>query len=106
MREKLSRYDILLIPIGVLCLVVAGLLWTLGGSYQAYAQVAAVAGAVLIALFILLEPQRVKDAVTGRSVRYGSNAVLMSLIFLGILILINYLAANNEQRLDLTADQK
>ncbi len=106
MREKLSRYDILLIPIGVLCLVVAGLVWTLGGSYQVYAQVAAVAGAVLIALFILLEPQRVKAAVTGRSVRYGSNAVLMSLIFLGILILINYLAANNEQRLDLTADQK
>jgi ABC-type uncharacterized transport system involved in gliding motility auxiliary subunit len=106
MREKLSRYFIFLIPLGVLCLLCGGLLWALGGSYQTYAQVVWIAGAVLIALFILLDPERVKAAVTGRSVRYGSNAVLMSLIFLGILILINYLAASNDERLDLTADQR
>ncbi len=39
-----------------------------------------------LALFALLDPQRVREALTGRQMRYGSNALVMTLAFLGILV--------------------
>lgn len=62
--------------------------------------VAAWAGAVL------LDPDRVRGILSGRQARYGSNALLLSLAFAGILIVINYFAAQNPQSIDLTEDQQ
>src|SRR5262245_20369227 len=40
-----------------------------------------------------------------RQVRFGTNATLMTIALLGILIFLNILAARNHKRWDLTADQ-
>jgi len=45
----------------------------------------------------------VRQALTGRRARYGSNALVLTIAFLGILGLINFLAARHHRRLDLTA---
>lgn len=58
-----------------------------------------------LALFIVLDPDRVRALLTGREARYGSNALLMGLAVLGILIVINYLVYRNPQRWDLTEDR-
>jgi len=58
-----------------------------------------------IATFILLDPQRVRQAFTGRQARYGSNALVITLAMLGILIVINYLAYKNTKTWDLTEDK-
>ncbi len=65
-----------------------------------------VAGVIFIALGIFLDPERIKNALSGRQGRYGSNAVLYSIAFTGILVVLNVLAANYPQRLDLTEDQE
>ena len=47
-----------------------------------------------------------RQAVTGRTARYGGNALVMSLAFVGILVLINLLSARHHKRFDLTATQE
>lgn len=58
-----------------------------------------------LALFAVLDPSRVRESLTGRQVRYGSNSLVMSLAFIGILVVINFLIYKYPQRWDLTADK-
>ena len=59
-----------------------------------------------LAAYAILEPERVRRFLTGRQARYGSNAVIMSIAFAGILIIGNVLAFQNPLPLgDLTEDQ-
>lgn len=58
-----------------------------------------------LAAFILLDPRGVREALTGRQARYGSNALLMTIAFIGIVAVINYLVYNNSRQWDLTEDK-
>ena len=65
-------------------------------------------GVVILALatYLLLEPDKVRRALTGRQARYGSNAIIMSVAFLGILIVANVLAFQNpDLHKDITEDK-
>jgi ABC-type uncharacterized transport system involved in gliding motility auxiliary subunit len=58
-----------------------------------------------LAVYAMLEPERVRRFVTGRQARYGSNAVIMILAFTGILIVSNVIAFQNPVPVsDLTED--
>jgi ABC-type uncharacterized transport system involved in gliding motility auxiliary subunit len=66
------------------------------------------AGLIILGLatYAILEPDRVRRFLTGRQAKYGSNAIIMSLAFLGILIVGNVLAYQNPKTLlDLTEDK-
>lgn len=58
-----------------------------------------------LAIYVVLDPDSVRQALTGRQARYGSNAVVLIIAFLGILVVVNYLAYKNTKRWDLTTDQ-
>jgi len=65
--------------------------------------------AVLVAslgLYAIAEPQKVQRFLTGRQARYGSNTLVMTLAFLGILIAANVIAYQNQQTWDLTEDKQ
>src|SRR4030042_2789356 len=59
-----------------------------------------------LALFALLDPERVRQLLTGRQARYGSNAFVLSLAFVGIVVVVNYLVYQNSKRWDLTEDKQ
>ncbi len=59
-----------------------------------------------LAFFILLEPEKTLRAITGRKVRFGSNALVLTIAFVGFLVLINYLVLKNPTRWDLTVDKE
>ncbi len=63
-------------------------------------------GLFLVAVYVLLRPAEVRRALTGRQARYGSNTLVMSLAFLGILILVNFLAGRHHLRADWTAEKE
>ncbi len=63
-----------------------------------------IAGALLLA-FIILEPVRTRTWVTSRQVRYGSNALLMTLALLAVLGVANFLADRHPYRIDVTANR-
>jgi len=55
-----------------------------------------------IAVYAILEPEKTRQALTGRQARYGSNIVVTSIAFLGILFVINWLVFNNPKNWDVT----
>ncbi len=44
-----------------------------------------------LALYALLDPDKIRQLLTGRQARYGSNALILVLAFIGIVVVINYL---------------
>jgi len=58
-----------------------------------------------LAVFALMDPERVRQALTGRQARYGSNTLVLSIAFIGLLAVITYLAIKNTKRWDLTEDK-
>jgi len=67
------------------------------------------AGTIIIglALYTILEPEKASRFISRRQTRYGSNVFIMSLAFLGILIVGSVLAYQNPVPVaDLTADQE
>lgn len=97
-------------PLGLYLALLAGLaaagLYIVQREFNLYLQISL--GLVLIglALFAILDPEQVRVALTGRQARYGSNALVMSLAFIGILVVINYLVFQNSKRWDLTENQQ
>ncbi len=67
--------------------------------------VAAALIALGLALTALLNPDGVRQFLTGRQAQYGSNAFIMLLAFAGVLIFINMIAAQNPKTWDLTEDK-
>jgi ABC-type uncharacterized transport system involved in gliding motility auxiliary subunit len=58
-----------------------------------------------LAVYAILEPDRVRRFASGRQARYGSNALVMTIAFLGILVVGNMIAFQNPVPLaDLTED--
>lgn len=68
-------------------------------------------GLLLIGLgvYAFLSPDTIRRFFTGRQARYGSNSLILTLAFVGILIAVNYIVYNNQNLLgapwDFTADQ-
>lgn len=59
-----------------------------------------------LGLYAIAEPQKVSRFLAGRQARYGSNTLVMSLAFLGILIAANVIAYQNQQTWDITEDKQ
>jgi ABC-type uncharacterized transport system involved in gliding motility auxiliary subunit len=60
-----------------------------------------------LAFFALFDPQRVRELITGRQARYGSNALIMVLAFIGILLVVNILVEQNPGNpIDFTEDKQ
>ncbi|MFH1523457.1 MAG: GldG family protein [Chloroflexota bacterium] len=58
------------------------------------------------ALFALLDPKRVRQFLAGRQARHGSNAVIMLLAFIMILVVVNVIVYQNPVQWDWTEDQQ
>jgi len=58
-----------------------------------------------LAVYVALDPGVIREALTGRQARYGSNALILTIAFLGILVVVNYLAFKNTKQWDLTEGQ-
>jgi ABC-type uncharacterized transport system involved in gliding motility auxiliary subunit len=102
-RRQILRWGS--IGISLAALVVAAGLWIVQHQWNLYLQVSLGLFIVGLALFVALDPGAIRSALTGRQARYGSNALILTIAFLGILVVINYLAYKYPKRWDLTEDQ-
>lgn len=59
-----------------------------------------------LALAVFLDPQKAKETITGRQGKNTSNAFLMVVAVLGILVVLNYLGNTYSRRWDLTEDKQ
>ncbi len=59
-----------------------------------------------LAYYAIMSPDSIRRFLTGRQARYGSNALILAIAFIGILFTINYLVLENPGKpLDLTEDK-
>lgn len=58
-----------------------------------------------LAVYAMLSPDTIRRFLTGRQVRYGSNSLILTLAFVGIIFAANYLVFNNPKSWDLTEDK-
>lgn len=94
------------ILVGLVALVSVG-----GFTDNLVAQIALGVGVIGILGFILLDPQALQAALTGRRARYASNSVLMSIAFAAILVIGFVILLDLEDQfdwmtVDLTEDQQ
>ena len=60
-------------------------------------------GFLLIVLYLTASRESLTSVLGERSTKYGANAVVYSLVFLAIVVVLNYLASRHNWRWDLTA---
>ncbi|MBN2147674.1 MAG: GldG family protein [Anaerolineales bacterium] len=73
-------------------------------------QIGAGVAVIGIAASIALDPDRFRRFLMGRQAKYGSNALLLAIAFVGILVVVNYIVYQNvddwKLRWDLTEDKE
>jgi len=101
--ERLAgKYGFVLGWLAVTALLAGATRYLIWGLMDAWTEGLLIGGAVVGALGILTHPAQIWAVLTRRTTRYGSNAVVMSVAFVGILILLNYLAGRYHYRYDAT----
>jgi ABC-type uncharacterized transport system involved in gliding motility auxiliary subunit len=106
MKRNWRRFAPLGLYLSLLAALAAVGLYIVQREFTLPLQIALGLVVVGLALFAVLDPEQVRVALTGRQARYGSNALVMSLAFFGILVVANYLVFQNSKRWDLTENQQ
>ncbi|MDZ7262348.1 MAG: GldG family protein, partial [candidate division KSB1 bacterium] len=87
-----------------LVLILAGLIsYSINSVLNTLSTSLLIVGLALGIAFVVLKLEQIRSALSSRSVKFGSNVFLMSLIVLGILILINFITHQHNWRTDTTA---
>ncbi len=113
-----ARYAIIGLIIAIVACVATGLLALVKGTIALQLYTPANPNTINIALevsagllvlglaaYAILNPEGTRRFLTGRQARYGSNTLIMSLAFAGIIIVANWLAFQNPKSWDLTQDK-
>ncbi|MBV6397111.1 MAG: hypothetical protein HFACDABA_02716 [Anaerolineales bacterium] len=66
-------------------------------QYRLALQISAALAVLGVAVYAILEPEHVRTLLSGRQARYGSNAFITILAFIGIVIIANYLVETNNK---------
>src|SRR5271168_3064397 len=105
MRRSAALYGILGLILLTFGLVDYFMSRGLGGGFPLFVWVNLAGGVFSIVLWITSSRSELASISTGRSARYGANAVIYSLGFIGLLVAINYISTLHHTRLDLTTEK-
>lgn len=75
------------------------------GNFTLALQISAALVIVGLAAYALMTPDTVRRFFSGRQARYGSNSLILTLAFLGIIFVANYLVFQNPKNWDVTEDK-
>jgi ABC-type uncharacterized transport system involved in gliding motility auxiliary subunit len=105
-KQDLRRFAPLAYLVGLIALAAMAGWWFVAREFDGYVRLGLAIAVIGLAAGILLDPERVRRVLVGRQVRYGSNALLVSLALVGILIVVNYVAFVSPTQWDLTEDKQ
>lgn len=105
MQKFLRQYSDYILSLGLIGVFVPLIVYLIRQQFNLYAQIIFILGFLLLGLYLALEYRRIVRALGGRQVRYGGNAVLMSLLFIGIIAIAAFMSQRYSKRLDLTANR-
>ena len=91
MDPKLRKYAVIGLYVALAAALTALGLYIVFKQFNLGVQVALGFIVIGVAFFSIVNPQRVREVFTGRQAKYGSNALVLFLTVLGILIIVNFL---------------
>jgi ABC-type uncharacterized transport system involved in gliding motility auxiliary subunit len=106
MNSNWRRFAPISLYITLAALLVAAGFFIVQGEFNQVVQISLGVAVIGLAVFTAMDPGRVRKLFSGRQARYGSNIVILTIAFLGILVVVNYLGYTYTQRWDLTADKE
>jgi ABC-type uncharacterized transport system involved in gliding motility auxiliary subunit len=95
-----------LLYVGLAGLFVGYIYYSVSNQWDWRAQVAVYVGAGLVVLYLVFSFARVKAALSGRTGKYGTKALTVAILVIGILVLLNFLNFKEHKRIDLSADKQ
>lgn len=104
-NPKLKPYAPLGLYLALLALLSAGGMYFIWRDFNLQVKIALIVAIIGLALFIVFDPDRIRQALTGRQAQYGSNILVLVLAVAGILVVLNYLVYKNPKSWDLTEDK-
>lgn len=106
---SLKRLSLLIGVIGILTLAIGLGLTRRGESLHETAELLQVSGWIVLGValtaFVIAWREGIYGFSQTRQARYGANAIVLSLSFIGIVVLLNYLAYRHDAKFDLTANK-
>jgi ABC-type uncharacterized transport system involved in gliding motility auxiliary subunit len=105
MKPEWRRFAPIGLYVALVALLFSAGLYIVQRQWNTLLQISLGITIVGLAAFAALDPTRLRMLFTGRRARYGSNALILTFAFLGILVVVNYLGYANSQRWDLTEDK-
>lgn len=74
-----------------------------GGVWNSlYVLVHLIGGMSMLALFLFTHVEHLRESVTGRRTQYATNTAVYTLLFVAVIVMVNFMAARNEWRYDAT----
>jgi ABC-type uncharacterized transport system involved in gliding motility auxiliary subunit len=104
-NAKLKQYAPLGVALGLGGLVVAGFIFLYQRKFDVAVQSSLAVAALGFAVALLLNPGALQTWLGGRQARYGGNVLAMTVAFIGIVGVVNYLVYKNNKQWDLTEGQ-
>ncbi len=101
MRRSAALYGIL----GLVLLTFGLVDYFISSGFRLFVWVNLAGGVFALVLWITSSRTELASITTGRSARYGANAAIYSIAFIGLLIAINYISSLHHTRLDLTSEK-
>lgn len=102
MGIRLGIFSTALALAGIVSLGAGAVLYLIDGRLNTSVELLLALAVALLGLFILCNPARVREGLTGRTASYGGNVSVMTIAFLGIAVMVNFLSARHHLRFDLT----
>src|SRR5215813_15326821 len=101
MRRTSALYGI----IGLVLLAFGLIDLQIAPGFRLFVWVNLVGGIFAIVLWITASRSTLGALVGQRSTRYGANAVIYSVAFIGVIVAVNYISSLHHRRLDLTTEK-
>ena len=99
----LREYGMTFLALGVAAMLAGAVRYGINREVDDLVRWLVSGGLIAVAVYVLLRPDDLRRVFSGRSARYGSNALVLSLATIGIVVLLNYMSNRYYKRFDVTA---
>ena len=106
MKPRLRKFAPIGLYLSLAAIIVTAGLYIVYRTFNLGIQISLAVAILSLAAWILLDPAHVQQIFRGRQARYGSNAVIMTIAFIGIVVVINVVGIKYAPRWDLTEGQR
>jgi ABC-type uncharacterized transport system involved in gliding motility auxiliary subunit len=106
MKPQIRKYASIGLYLSLLAVITAAGLYIVYRTFNLAIQISLAVAVLGVAFWVLIDPDHVMELIKGRQVKYGSNSLIMTIAFIGIIVVINVIGYKYAPQWDLTEGKK